>query len=213
MKKKDTLIEFHRKTILEAAKKLFLEKGVSQTTMDDIAKEADYSKSTIYVYFKSKEEIYNHIVYGGMVLLKQGISESIASSDSFEECFYAICSILVSFEQKYPLYFESILGEISVSREDFLKQPILADVYRVGEEINEMLQKLVQSGIEQKRLRPDIQPLPAAFALWASICGLIFMANKKEAYLSVNMHVTKHEFLQNAFQMLLYSVLNNKQYK
>ena len=36
-----------------------LEKGIALTTMDDISKEAGYSKSTVYVYFKSKDEIYN----------------------------------------------------------------------------------------------------------------------------------------------------------
>jgi Transcriptional regulator len=55
--KREKLKEFHRSNILEVAKKLFLENGFIQTTMDDIAKMADYSKSTLYVYFKSKEEI------------------------------------------------------------------------------------------------------------------------------------------------------------
>ena len=57
MGKREKLKEFHRSNILEVAKKLFLENGFIQTTMDDIAKVADYSKSTLYVYFKSKEEI------------------------------------------------------------------------------------------------------------------------------------------------------------
>ena len=57
MGKREKLKEFHRSNILEVAKKLFLENGFIQTTMDDIAKMADYSKSTLYVYFKSKEEI------------------------------------------------------------------------------------------------------------------------------------------------------------
>ena len=50
-KKENRLVRFNRQNILEAAERLFAEKGVRQTTMDDIAKAADYSKSTVYVYF------------------------------------------------------------------------------------------------------------------------------------------------------------------
>ena len=62
VRKKEALEQFNRDNILGAAKELFESKGVEKTTMDDIAALADYSKSTIYVYFKSKEEIYNSIV-------------------------------------------------------------------------------------------------------------------------------------------------------
>lgn len=57
MSKKQALTEFHRGSILAAAERLFAEKGTEKTTMDDIAREAEYSKATLYVYFQSKEEI------------------------------------------------------------------------------------------------------------------------------------------------------------
>ena len=40
--------------ILKAAKKLFLEKGIDQTTIRNIAEEIDYSVGTVYVYFQDK---------------------------------------------------------------------------------------------------------------------------------------------------------------
>jgi len=43
--------------ILEAAKKVFLNKGHINATMDDIAFEAGFSKPTIYKYFKSKDHL------------------------------------------------------------------------------------------------------------------------------------------------------------
>ena len=55
-RKKLALEQFNRDNILTAARELFETKGVQDTTMDDIALQADYSKSTIYVYFRSKEE-------------------------------------------------------------------------------------------------------------------------------------------------------------
>jgi len=42
---------------LKGAKKLFLEKGIEQTTIRNIADEIDYSIGTVYVYFKDKNAI------------------------------------------------------------------------------------------------------------------------------------------------------------
>ena len=44
--------------ILEAAREIFFAKGLDQATIDDIAEKAELSKGTIYLYFKSKEELY-----------------------------------------------------------------------------------------------------------------------------------------------------------
>jgi AcrR family transcriptional regulator len=47
-----------RQQIQEAAKELFLSKGFNGTAMEDIAKKAELSPATIYLYFKNKEELY-----------------------------------------------------------------------------------------------------------------------------------------------------------
>ena len=43
--------------ILKGAKKLFLERGIEQTTIRNIADEINYSVGTVYVYFKDKNAI------------------------------------------------------------------------------------------------------------------------------------------------------------
>lgn len=47
-----------RDAILVAAASVFLERGVGQTTMEDIARQAELSKGALYLYFKSKDELY-----------------------------------------------------------------------------------------------------------------------------------------------------------
>jgi AcrR family transcriptional regulator len=43
--------------ILNAAEQAFTKKGLDQTRMDDIAEETGLSKGTLYLYFKSKDEL------------------------------------------------------------------------------------------------------------------------------------------------------------
>ena len=54
--------ERRRRSILEAALKLFVEKGYRKTKMDMIAEEAGLSKGLLYFYFSSKDQILTEII-------------------------------------------------------------------------------------------------------------------------------------------------------
>jgi AcrR family transcriptional regulator len=50
--------ERRRQQIIVAAKRAFSEKGFNRATMEDIAREAELSPGTLYLYFKNKDELY-----------------------------------------------------------------------------------------------------------------------------------------------------------
>ena len=50
--------QLRREQIMEAAKKVFSEKGLAGATMENIAKEAELSPATLYLYFRNKDELY-----------------------------------------------------------------------------------------------------------------------------------------------------------
>ncbi len=54
--------EANKETILHAAESVIIRKGVGAATMDDIARESQFSKATLYQYFRSKSELVDEIV-------------------------------------------------------------------------------------------------------------------------------------------------------
>ena len=206
MGRREKLTEFNRNNILLAAKALFESKGFEQTTVDDIATEADCSKSTLYVYFKSKDEIYYSIVFSSMCLLKEKFEVASRIDSGFENTFYYICNMLTEFKNEYPIYFTSILSEISVDEEDFERLPVLHDIYTVGEEINSILLELIIKGVESGSLRKDLKPIPTIFTMWASLGGIIQMAEQKEKYFENKLGMPKREYLEYSFKILLDSI-------
>ena len=52
----------------------FSKKGFDKTTMDDIAAESGVSKGTIYLYFKSKEELFYELCEKNLVALREQLS-------------------------------------------------------------------------------------------------------------------------------------------
>ena len=55
--------EFRRTLITEAARELFGQKTYDKVSMEEIANAAGISKSSIYTYFKSQEELYAHVTH------------------------------------------------------------------------------------------------------------------------------------------------------
>ncbi len=45
--------EARRSAIINTAMKIFLKKGLANTTMEEIAEKAEYSKAVLYLYFKN----------------------------------------------------------------------------------------------------------------------------------------------------------------
>jgi TetR/AcrR family transcriptional regulator, repressor of fatR-cypB operon len=61
LSRKEREKQARQQDILAAAQELFLHKGYHETTLEEIARHADFGKGTIYNYFNSKEELFHAI--------------------------------------------------------------------------------------------------------------------------------------------------------
>ncbi len=113
-------------SVIAAARKLFLEQGFAETSMDAIARAACVSKATLYAYFPSKEALFAHLIEAECRLktsrlqmpdLDIGLVETLRSfARQFVEVymtpesmafFQAISSERMRFPQLCRLFFES----------------------------------------------------------------------------------------------------------
>ena len=62
MKKREWKFKMKKDLIADAAADLFLEKGVENVTLSEIASQVGYSKSSLYSYFKSRDDIISYLV-------------------------------------------------------------------------------------------------------------------------------------------------------
>ena len=202
-RKKEALEQFNRDNIIRAAKELFDSKGVDKTTMDDIANLADYSKSTIYVYFKSKEDIYNSIVDDYINLLVGELELIVGSDSDFENSYYRLCDCLVRFEEKYPKYYQSLLGETKGTNS---RKPGADNKVHVNELIG-LIEKLLVNGRKNKHLREDIELQPTVLYVWSAISGIIQVADRKKECIGYEMNMDKDEYLRYSFETFYRSLV------
>ena len=200
--RKDRLREIHTLSVIMSAEELFEAKGYDATSIDDIAYRTGISKSTLYVYFKSKQLIWDHIVCKYMEQLLEVAKEAAEGKGSFEKRYYKLCFDIADRFEAHPMYYKATLGAISMD----MDQEIYKKIYDVGEQTNETIAEFIRSGIKEGVVRKDIDVYPAVIMMWSSISGIISMAMDKEEYLKLRFNMTKKDYLKKAFQMLLEGV-------
>lgn len=69
--------ERRRGEITDAAEKLIFSRGYENVTMDNIARETELARGTLYLYFKNKDDIYIAIAIRGSKILNKMFREGV----------------------------------------------------------------------------------------------------------------------------------------
>ncbi|MEO0258566.1 MAG: TetR/AcrR family transcriptional regulator [candidate division WOR-3 bacterium] len=134
-----------KEKILIAARNIFGQKGFYETKMDDIAREAGIAKGTLYLYFKSKEELYECLIKMGLNLIEQAILEILEAPKSFSEKLKEIIAYIIDILSDNREFVLRIMYEMPLAqiwKEDF-KQKIFGE----GQRLAESFRKFVIEGI------------------------------------------------------------------
>lgn len=210
MSKKQALTEFHRGSILAAAERLFAAKGTEKTTMDDIARESEYSKATLYVYFQSKEEIVNAILLSSMVLLQKKIQAAVEHYGSWIQAYDAVCDAIIRFYGDNPTAYDTAIWEVPVDVEPDKMDKGLRDILQVGDATNAMLADFLRRGAAEGVVRIELPPNETVLLFWAALSGMVRMADSKNGYMGRSLGLSRDEFLRHGARMLLDAITKGR---
>ena len=101
----------HRNTMLKAAEKLFIDVGYHETTMDQIAEEAEYSKGTLYNYFENKEHFYFCILIEKLEIFSQALKKRIQKQSDIENKIIVMIDYYFDFFYKNAGFFKIAQSE------------------------------------------------------------------------------------------------------
>lgn len=192
--------EHRREEILNAAQHVFFERGLQNSTMDEIAELAELSKGTLYLYYASKEDIYLAVMLRGFDLLHGMIVDSDKQALSPEESLWTMGKVYFEFFEKHRNYFRMF---------HFFQYPGLHKQVspEMMESCNAQTQKTwnlmidaFRLGIEAGKFRRDINPVEAAVILWSSANSILLrIDNECDRWKqTLNVDLVKVYFRSNA---------------
>src|SRR5262245_47117532 len=91
--------------ILDAAERLFLSRGYTATTIEDLSESADVAVGSIYVHFGGKEGIYSALVDRALALDERYGEEGYAAGDTPLERLVGVAESYLRFAREHPAYF------------------------------------------------------------------------------------------------------------
>ena len=109
-RKQQMVAEFRRTEILAAAGKVFASKGLESARMEDIARVAKLAKGTLYLYFESKDAIYEAVVLQALVKLAALTAEHVGRETTFAGKIGAFISVRIAFWSEQQQLYRIILS-------------------------------------------------------------------------------------------------------
>jgi TetR/AcrR family transcriptional regulator len=195
-----------RASIVDAAEKLFFAKGFAAATIDEIAAAAELSKGTIYLYFKTKEEISVEIARRGARLLLDLSREAVDAAPAGRAKVRALGRALLTFYERYPHHFKTLFyqhrGDSCRSAEAQDEDPLIQALLRDRQELHAFGVSVIQAGIAGGTIRPDVDPVKLTLIMVGMVIGLIRMASMEEKALLERFGLTGSDLIKEAFDLM-----------
>lgn len=113
----------NKEAILESSLKLFCEKGFANTSIREIALDADVSQGNIYNYFSTKEEIFENLFRekfpGNFVEL---FIDGVSHEKTLDENIKTALDNLVSYIHENPYFFKLLILDANEFNGKYLKK-------------------------------------------------------------------------------------------
>lgn len=189
--------ERRRLDIIDAAENVFFTKGYEKATMDDIAKEAELGKGTLYLYFNSKEEIFNEIISRGMTILHNLFTDA-ANAEGDGLCkTRKIGEAYILFFNKYPNYYNAVLFDYG---KEINPDNVPEKLMDLKTKIMGLFISIIQEGIDDGSIRENIDPMKTAVLLWAQAAGVLQLMKYKGSILNKALDLDEAEFTNYFFE-------------
>src|SRR5256885_15067617 len=106
IERKEREKEARRSLILDATERVFQSKGIQIATMDDIARDAELAKGTIYLYYRNKDELQLGVMMRAIDLMHEEFHEAAASENLALKKFQAVGEAYWKFAHDQPFRFK-----------------------------------------------------------------------------------------------------------
>lgn len=150
---------------IEAAARVFADKGFHGATTQDIAAEMGIQQGSLYYYFKSKEQALQEVCEYGFEHYVARMQKICGKDQPFEAKMLAIVtSHLSSYRSKH--------SAMKVHNDQRLYLPVerRAIIKKLGSEYRDLLEQVLKEGIAEKVLRDDLDTHFIAYSI-IGICN------------------------------------------
>ena len=164
----------NRKTaILKAARKLFFDRGFRNVTVESIAKKAELSKGSVYLYFQSKEDIYTQILLGDIDKFHKIITNIMKEEQNSSAMLMGLANIYTDFFINDRELFRIMMNYMLNTDHMNLPQEIDNLIVKATNKTVNIIEEIFMMGIRSGEFPPYIDLRQKRNAIWGLLNGTI----------------------------------------
>jgi AcrR family transcriptional regulator len=162
--------EQRRRAILDAARKVFAHQGYASTVVEDIAKQAEIAKGTLYLYFASKEQIYLAALLEDAHQLDEDTRVAMEAAATWPDKLHAYIEVRLRYFEEHENFVRIYLTEF---RSMCLQgRPMNGELYRLSDHGEAQLGQMFAAAAARGEIR-SIDPELAAATVTELTRGLM----------------------------------------
>ncbi|MDC7219063.1 MAG: TetR/AcrR family transcriptional regulator [Spirochaetales bacterium] len=193
--------------ILNAARVLFVNKGYGNTTMLDIAEESELSRRTIYLYFKSKEELTFRVMKDAYAHLLDRINGAL------DNCGGTAFDKLVAMKEAYLDFYEHdfdqllfiLISDLRLNPEDMTDDEAQACMAAIKSIMNTMVQ-IINEGQKDKSIALQEDPVKSASAYMTMIQSTMQKLAVRKEWFMAEFSVNDTDIVEEMFRVIFHSL-------
>ena len=166
-----------RKELIQAARTVFHQCGVSCSTLEKIAKEAGVTRGAVYWHFKDKAELFFAMREDVFIPMVER-TDSFLLSESYDNPLDAIeASLKEFFRVLDDCSVVREVFEIMISRCEYVDEfaSVQVEVGRPAQEFLRKIELVYQRAADKGMLREGLDPLETARDTWAFTSGMLHL--------------------------------------
>jgi TetR/AcrR family transcriptional regulator, acrAB operon repressor len=175
MRKTKEEAEVTRQKLLDAAQRVFSQKGYADTRLEDVAQEARVTRGAIYHHFGGKVELYDALAKERFSranrVLEDILAQDLLPVEKLRQLMVRALELLEE-DPAYRTFQDLVLFKTAYAPE--LEQGMQAKRKSMAD-FQLMLTQLVQAGIQAGEIRADVQPENVALAALGLVNGVTMM--------------------------------------
>ena len=171
--------EMRRQQIMIAAKRIFTQKGYEKSTMEDIAREAELSPGTLYLYFKSKDELYASLCLRVLRFITVKVDHIINDDDAYDDKQSKLLHAMKEVYAYDPLILNNMFHLQSSDTLRTLSPDLLDEINTLSRKALQSMAGMFNQGIRAGHII-DRNPLALADIVWALFSGIVLWEESKK---------------------------------
>lgn len=193
--------------IIVKAEKLFCLNGFDNTSMNELAKEVEYTKRTIYKYFSCKEDLFFAVVLRGYKRLWNSVKiESSKGKTGFEKLKFSYSAFHKLYCKEPSLL--ALMGMIGLvqSKNSDLEIPFKEKFFSFNKFMFEEIQELFEIGKVDGSIRSDIEIPTLMYSSIFTLTGFFnLLSITGKSYLN-NFNIEEKKFIETTLGLLIDSL-------